>query len=150
MGENLPVIISFACHHGGPDLAQPYAMSPTGAGQDETSGDIELYIFFVHDKSRAVQMCFGQGPAYLQFFADGKGPMCPDNLQHFNTAGSSSVDGNQIQNLTEINTAFTMDQVRLILPACRILSSDKNLSSPDRSCSTLGRGSFCRLYCKKR
>ena len=74
------------------------------------TGDIELYIFFVHDKSRAVQMCFGQGPAYLQFFADGKGPMCPDNLQHFNTAGSSSVDGNQIQNLTEINTAFTMDQ----------------------------------------
>ncbi len=110
MGENLPVIISFACHHGGPDLAQPYAMSPTGAGQDETSGDIELYIFFVHDKSRAVQMCFGQGPAYLQFFADGKGPMCPDNLQHFNTAGSTSVDGNQIQNLTEINTAFAMDQ----------------------------------------
>ena len=97
MGKNLPIIISFACHHGGPDLAQPYAMSPTGAGQDETSGDIELYIFFVHDKSRAVQMCFGQGPAYLQFFADGKGPMCPDNLQHFNTAGSSSVDGNQIR-----------------------------------------------------
>ena len=103
MGENLPVIISFACHHGGPDLAQPYAMSPTGSGQDEKSGDLELYIFFVHDKSRAVQMCFGQGPAYLQFFADGKGPMCPDNLQHFNTAGSSSFVNNGTININGKN-----------------------------------------------
>ena len=51
VGENLPIIVSLACHHGGPDLAQPYAVSPTGTGQDEPSGDIELHIFFVHDKS---------------------------------------------------------------------------------------------------
>ena len=48
-------------------------------------------------------MCFGQGPAYLQFFADGKGPMCPDNLQHFNTAGSSSFVNNGTININGKN-----------------------------------------------
>ena len=110
MGENLPVIKSLARHHGGSDLAQPYAMSPTGAGQDEPSGDVESHIFFVHDKSRTVQMCFGQGPAYLQLLADGKGPVRPDNLQHFDAAGSAAANRNQVQYLAEIDAAFAMDQ----------------------------------------
>ena len=56
-------------------------------------------------------MCFGQGPAYLQLLADGKGPVRSDNLQHFDTAGSSATDRNLVEDLAEIDTAFAMDQL---------------------------------------
>ena len=56
-------------------------------------------------------MCFGQGSAYLQLLADGKGPVRSDNLQHFDTAGSSATDRNQVEDLAEIDTAFAMDQL---------------------------------------
>ena len=55
-------------------------------------------------------MCFGQGPAYLQFLADGKGPARPDDLQHLDAAGSAAADRNQVQDLAEVDTAFAMDQ----------------------------------------
>ena len=81
MREYLAVIISLGAHHGSPDLAKPYAMSPTCAGQDEPAGNIEPDIFLVYDESRTVEMRFRQRAAYFQFLADCKATVRPDNLQ---------------------------------------------------------------------
>ena len=54
MREDFPVRISFGSHHGGSDLAKPYAMSPSGSRQDEAGGDIKADILLIDNKGRAV------------------------------------------------------------------------------------------------
>ena len=54
MREDFPVRIPFGSHHGGSDLAKPYAMSPSGSRQDEAGGDIEADILLIDNKGRAV------------------------------------------------------------------------------------------------
>ena len=129
MGEDAVKCAAAGTHGGGSDLAQAYAVSPAGTVEDESGRNgrsvyvgsnvlavsSRLGVDGIHDKGGAVQVRFGQPAAYLEFFADGDGPLCAPDEQFDDASGCSSVQWPEFQHRTEVNAGSAAEQVAQFL-----------------------------------
>ena len=91
MVQNLVVRITLLAHHGGTDLTQPYAMSPSGSGEMEMPGNAVHDITGIYHECRTVQMALAQHAPYLQLLADDTGKFRSNDLQTADTAASATL-----------------------------------------------------------
>ena len=86
--EDGAIVISTCAHDGCPYLAEAYAMSPAGSGQDEASGTaFGIRFLLVYHEGRAVEVGGREDAAYLQFLAY-HGPMT--GAHHFQLPEASA------------------------------------------------------------
>ena len=111
MGEDAVEGAAAGAHGGGSDLAQSYAVSPSGTVEDESGRNgrsvyvgsnvlavsSRLGVDGIHDKGRAVQVRFGQPSAYLEFLADGDGVQRTPDEQLDDASGCPSAQWPEFQ-----------------------------------------------------